>query len=159
MVQAEVAIVAFEHVVRGSDLIAVARVVSVEPRLSDPRGHRFARASVIEVWKGSQEVREIEFLASPTWPCDMATAEAGETVVLFLERESSEPYYTIAHAGRGRMPIHTFAKKRFATFWGDMILPKGTRTEQTRGSRSGRSIEVSILRNLVLRAAGPRRVS
>ena len=132
-VRASVADVTLKDLAAQSDLIVVARVTKVEdgPAELQPAGHEFpavkvATAQVIETWKGDK-VREIRYIASPTRPCDIASAEKGERVVLFLEGSKDSPY-SIAHVGRGWMPIHDANDNRYATLADEVILPKGTPT-------------------------------
>src|SRR5688572_17287547 len=79
---AKVASISFEQLVQNSDIIVVAKVESVSHPLI---GKRYAKAKVMEVWKGTQTER-VEFLASPTWTCDISEAKKGETVLLFLTK-------------------------------------------------------------------------
>jgi hypothetical protein len=116
-----------------SDLIVFARVTKIEagpngvrPAGDESRPVKVATAQVIETWKGD-EVREVRYIASPTWACDTASAAVGERVVLFLEG-SREKSYSIAHAGRGRMPIHELNDTRYAELADEVILPEGTPT-------------------------------
>jgi hypothetical protein len=181
-VQASVTDVALKDLAAQSDLIVVARVTRVEDGPADlqPAGDEFppvkvATAQIIETWKGDK-FREIRYIASPTWPCDLASAEKGERVVLFLEGSKESPY-RIAHVGRGRMPLHDADDKRYATLADEVILPKGTptssRTETTRvvlptrvtGKPERlftfeyvvRTIELGALRNLVKNDSRPSR--
>jgi hypothetical protein len=141
-----------------SDLIVVARVTKVEDGRSSvtfPDGRRaavkVATAHVIEIWKG-EKVSELRFLASPTLACDIADAEEGELVVLFLERQKTSSVKAIAHAGRGRMPIREVKGKSYATIWSDdVLLPEGTVTIPGPEPKSSfiRSIELSKLKELV----------
>jgi hypothetical protein len=116
-----------------SQLIVVARVTKVEdgPAELQPARDEFppvkvATALVIETWKGDK-VREIRYIASPAQPCDIASADVGERVVLFLEG-SKNSLYSIAWVGRGWMPIHDENDNRYATLARQVILPKGTPT-------------------------------
>jgi len=133
--------------VQHSDIIVIAKVESVTRPLI---GKRYAKAKVAEVWKGTQTER-VEFLASPTWTCDISEAKNGETVLLFLIKSEESRSYAIAHSGRGRMPLRTVNSKRYATFWPDVRLPKGTPTIDGPESKWDfiRSVDVEMLRNLV----------
>jgi len=152
-VEAKVAAISFDELVRGSSVIVIARIESVKPRFLKPLGDQFARATVLEVWKGPSELREVEFLASPTWMCDISGAEVGENVVLFLELESSSRHYKIMHAGRGRMPFRKVDGRELATIWPDVVLPKGTHTEPGPEPEYDfiRSVAVPVLKQLVLK--------
>jgi hypothetical protein len=121
---AEVAVISFDQLVRGSDLIVVAKVESITKPLI---GKRYAQAKITEVWKGAQ-TEKVEFLASRTWACDMSEANEGETVLLFLAKSNESRSYAIAHAGRGRMPLHTLKGKTYATVWPGVTLPRDTPT-------------------------------
>ena len=90
----EVAPLPVNELTGGCDLIVVARVQSIQPAGGDKR---YAKAKVSEVWKGAQ-TNIIEFLASPTWACDISEAQEGETVVLFLTRTGESRSYQIAYA-------------------------------------------------------------
>ena len=142
--------ISFEALVQRSDIIVVAKVESVSRPLI---GRRYAKAKVTEVWKGTQMER-IEFLASPTWTCDIADAEEGETVLLFLIKSSKSRSYAIAHSGRGRMPLRPVDAKIYATFWADIRLPKDTPTIDGPEPKLDfiRSVDVEALRELAKRA-------
>jgi hypothetical protein len=143
---AKVASIRFEELVESSDLIVVAEVDSVNRSLLK----RYAQARVTEVWKGA-ETASVEFLASPTWTCDISAAIEGERVVLFLTQGKRPGSYTIAYSGRGRMPLRTVDGVVYATFWPDVILPEGTPTIDGPEPEWSfiRSIEVAALRSLV----------
>lgn len=140
--------------VEQSDLILVARVDEVSWRLT---GNRIARATPIEIWKGDAK-SAVEFLAMPTWTCDISTAVADERVVLFL-RTDEKGSRTIAHSGRGRMPLHLLGRQELAETLGDVRFPEGvvrrigedvpvaTRSESV--ASAPRGIELSVLKRLV----------
>ena len=144
---ANVAAISFDELVQRSDLIVVAKVESISPPLIDKR---YAKAKVMEVWKGAQTER-VEFLASPTWACDISEAKQGETVLLFLTKGNKSRSYAIAHSGRGRMPLRTVGGKSYATCWPDVRFPKDTPTIAGLEPQWDfiRSVGVETLRNLV----------
>lgn len=110
-----------------SDLVVVARVSKVEDGPAEIRSTgKIATAQVLETWKGNSG-REIRFIASPIYQCDMSGAEEGERVVLFLEERRDSPYL-ISHLGRGRMPLHDANDNRYATLADEVVLPEGTPT-------------------------------
>jgi hypothetical protein len=106
-----------------SDGIAVAKVERVEK----VGGVSVATAKVVHPLKGLRAQQQVAFLAEGTWTCDTSYAVVGETVLLFLQRPgahfqefirnrpqfqqertsrlSSLPFFQIAYAGRGRMPL------------------------------------------------------
>lgn len=144
---AEVGATPLDDLATRSDLIVIAKVESIEKARG---GKQYAKARVTEVWKGAQ-TETAEFLASPTWTCDISEAHKGETVVLFLTKTDKSRSYRIAHSGRGRMPLRTVGDKSYATFWGDVILPKDTPTIDGPDPKWSfiRSVVVSTLRELV----------
>jgi hypothetical protein len=117
---AEVAAISFEKLVQNSEIIVVADVEAVSKTLL---GKRYAKAKVIEVWKGKPS-EKIEFLASPTWTCDISDAKKGERVLLFLMKTDNSRSYAITHSGRGRMPFQSIAGTNCVKFASDVILPK-----------------------------------
>ncbi|MSR64609.1 MAG: hypothetical protein EXS18_02380 [Verrucomicrobiae bacterium] len=136
-----------EDMVRQSELIVLAKVESIE---GAGGGKRYAQARVVEIWKGAQ-TETVEFLASPTWTCDISEAKKGETVVLFLCKSDKSRSYQIFLSGRGRMPIRTVKGKTYATLWPEVGLPKDTPTIAGPEPKWDfiRSVEVSTLRDLV----------
>jgi hypothetical protein len=144
---AKVASVQFTDLVTNCDLIVVATVESISSPLI---GKKYAKARVTEIWKGAK-TDAVEFLASPTWTCDISEARKGETVLLFLTKGGKSRSYAIAHSGRGRLPLRSMSGKGYATFWPDVILPNGTPTIDGPDPKSDfiRSVEVTILRDLV----------
>ena len=105
------------------------------------------------MWKGTNTAT-VEFLASPTWTCDISEAKKGETVLLFLTKSGKSRSYAIAHSGRGRLPLRTVAGKSYATFWPGVILPKDIPTIDGPEPKWDfiRSVEVTLLRDLVKKA-------
>jgi hypothetical protein len=147
---AEVVSVQFSNLVAKCELIVVAKVESVSSPLI---GKRYAKARVTEAWKGTNAAT-VEFLASPTWTCDISEAKKGETVLLFLTKSDKSRSYAIAHSGRGRMPLRTVAGKSYATFWPGVIFPADTPTIDGPEPKWDfiRSVEVTLLRDLVKKA-------
>src|SRR5262249_53707456 len=124
VVSAKVAEIPLKKLVAQSDLIILAKVSKIEDgpaeiKTQDDRVFprvKVATAQVIETWKGTP-LREVRFVASPLWTCDISDAEEGERVVLFLESRKGSPIPTIAHSGRGRMPLREVKGKLYATIW------------------------------------------
>ena len=147
---AKVASIQFSNLVANCELIVVAKVESVSSPLI---GKRYAKARVTEVWKGTNTTT-VEFLASPTWTCDISEAKKGETVLLFLTKSDKSRSYAIAHSGRGRLPLRTISGKSYATIWPDVILPKQTPTIDGPEPEFDfiRSVDVTLLRELVKKA-------
>src|SRR5215217_3535256 len=121
---AKVGSILLDEMIDASDVVVVARVDAVS-RTFLSFGQRYARAQVLEVWKG-EPGPEVQFLASPTWTCDISDAESGETAVLFLKRSGSN--YVIAQSGRGRLPIREIEGQLYGTIWPEVRLPAGART-------------------------------
>jgi hypothetical protein len=95
----------------------------------------------------------VRYVASPTRYCDIASAKAGERVVLFLEKRKDSAIMMIAHVGRGRMPLREVESKTYATLWSqDVLLPAGTATIPGPEPKYGfiRSVELKKLKELVL---------
>ena len=65
---------------------------------------RVATAKVLDVWKGTAG-EKVQFRASKSWTCDVSTAIAGETVILFLVDDPKDSVMAIAYSGIGRLPI------------------------------------------------------
>jgi hypothetical protein len=134
MVWAKVGEMTLKELVAASDLIVVAKVSNDEQgpahlnRLDEAMPPlKVATAQVIETWKGSP-VREVRYVASPSWACDTSGAEKGERVVLFLIRRKDSVFMSIVHAGRGRMPLREVKAKLYAALRDEVILEKGTPT-------------------------------
>jgi hypothetical protein len=100
---------------RNADLIAVAQVEEVVTEPSVNTGNasgvreitwerRTATARVLEIWKGTTGERA-KFRASKSWTCDVSTAVAGETVILFLTNGENTSVMSIAYSGIGRLPV------------------------------------------------------
>lgn len=96
-------------VIKRSDLITLGRVSSV----TTVNGHRVAKLQIEGVLKGNSNLREVLFLASPTWTCDISDAQTGEHGLYFLSlpkndsefptQHNGQPVYLIQHSGYGRM--------------------------------------------------------
>jgi hypothetical protein len=155
---ARVADISLKELVDGCDLIVVATVSKVEDAPGDLKlGEEvtvpveIATARVLEVWKGNAP-REVRYVASPTWTCDVSDAKVGERVVLFLKKPEGWPIRVIAHAGRGRMPIRDVNGKLYATIRADDVrLPTGVSTISDSESKYQfiRAVDLSLLRSTV----------
>lgn len=116
-VEAKVARIELRELVKLSDCIVVAQMESV----SSMKGVRIARAVPRQSFNGTFEPKPFYFVAETSWVCNIRTAVKGETVLLFLNRVNggvpegfprhlpsdtigATPLFTIAYAGRGRMP-------------------------------------------------------
>lgn len=142
-----------------SDVIAAVNVVRVHSK----KGARIAEASVSRIVKGPSDLKTLYFVASPTWTCDISTAEEGENALVFLRKikdrssvsgrdfgydwelptEGYDPLHKIAHSGRGRMPIREKDGVKYAEVWvGDVRLPQGLKTHP------GRRPEYSFIRDV-----------
>jgi hypothetical protein len=160
-VRADVADVELKDLVAHSDLIVVVTISKVEdgPKDIEVRGNRsspvkVATAPVVETWKG-EAVKDVRFVASPTWTCDISSAKEGEKRVLFLQRRPDSPIMSIVHWGRGGMLLHDVKDKPYAIVSEGVILPAGTKTISEKISAPStwtyerRSIEFETLRALV----------
>lgn len=146
---AKVAFIQFSELIECSELIVVAKVQQVK---SLSTGRHYAEAKISEIWKG-KSAETIEFLASPTWPCDISDAKAGETVLLFLTKNSDSRSYAISHSGRGRRPVHVIDGKR-VVFFGEVIIPAETPTvkdEKAKG-RGVKWFDVETVQDMVATA-------
>lgn len=142
---AKVAQVELSELVAASDLIGVGRVTAVRRTIL---GKRVARAQIVENWKGVSS--EVEFLASPTWICDITTASVGDTLVFFLARARGRRY-EVLHAGRGLMPVRETTAGPVADFWPDVQLPAEVATLDGPDLEADfiRSVALDVLRSLV----------
>jgi hypothetical protein len=134
-----------------SDVIVLAKVESVTGQPAE-EGRR-ATAQVLEAWKG-EKVERVEYLASPTFACDIADAKVGERVLLFLEREE-DTGWVIAWAGRGRMPLISRDGKEYASAFGDVIFPEGTpeiAIPEAEEDGFDWAVELTLVRQLVSKA-------
>ena len=143
---AEMASQPLEVVVWESELIVVAKVAAVSPHGSEKS---YATATVVEIWKGTSPPA-VEFLAEPSWACDISEAEVGETVVLFLVRGESSRSYLLAASGGGRMPIQVERDIQFVSASGYIILPDAIETTlATKDSEYPRLVRLDTLRQAV----------
>lgn len=121
------------NVIKRSDLIAVGSVLEV----TTVNGYRVAKLQIEGVLKGSSAVREVLFLASPTWTCDISDAQTGERALYFLSlpvneteipsQYNEQPIYLIQHSGYGRMLIDSGGKFRLTPL---IDLPNDFPTEE-----------------------------
>ena len=133
---AKVASAPLAEVVAGAAVIVVAKDVAVRK----VGKVRVGRAAVVRVLKGDPHLKEVLYLADPTWACDTAEVKVGQRSLLLLRdvpkpggplelpdlptRIGDQPILQIHWAGRGRMPIRRIDGQEFATVWDEVILPK-----------------------------------
>ena len=147
---AKVAAVPLEELVTGSDEIVVATVTEVSSEsTSGPR--TYASAVVARTIKGSLQ-GSFNFLASPTWTCDISDAVKGETVLLFLKQQSDHSFI-IQHSGRGRMPLRVVGGRTYVTLWNDVRLPGDAPTVAGPDPRYDFivSVELSYMKAMILK--------
>jgi len=144
---AKVISLSLEELIKQAELIVVAKVEKVSSPIDDKR---YAEAKVTEVWKGAQ-TESVEFLASPTWACDVSDAVKGETVVLFLIKSKQSRSYQIAHSGRGRMPQRAVGDRPCADLYEDIRLPDGITNLTSEGNAWIRCVDVPSLKDIVKR--------
>ena len=99
--QAMIVRMTIAELARTSDLVVITRVELV---YGIPFGRHWAKARVVEVWKGPS-IKTLTFLASPRSVCDTMYARMGETALLFLAKDR-ELGWVIQNAGNGRMPLY-----------------------------------------------------
>ena len=98
--------ISVEALVAKAEIIVLAKVIDVRTATTDPHSDRIATAHITATWKGQPSGDRIDYVASPGWfACDVSDAHIGESVVLFLGRQSEDGRYHITHFGRGRMPL------------------------------------------------------
>lgn len=121
----KVATISLDNLTALSTEVVIADVTKIESRA----GVRVGVAQVIENIGGSLRKRNtIEFVAEPTWTCDISDARVGERVLLFMipidgsakqsmhgqplgsaSKEASghgKQLYELTHSGRGRIVLH-----------------------------------------------------
>lgn len=108
-----------DRLIGGAELIALVRVTDVSGDV--------AHAVVMERLKGvSPDSLSLDIRRD--FACDITTAEAGETALMFL-RPGEQGLYTINYVGRGRMPVREINGLRYVTIWViDVRLPEGMPT-------------------------------
>ena len=144
--------VSIEALVASSDIIVVAKVVDARVAAIDSRTERIATAEVVAVWKGQPSGKRIQYVVSPEWfACDISGARVGESVVLFLSRNSQDGRYHIAHFGRGRMPLIDSDGTLHARMY-EVSVPAAVSARGQTRSFPG-SIAVDVLHELVKRHA------
>ena len=149
---AEVANIRLDDLVRFSDVIVLGEVEKVERIARDhvvtktgagtgdhlPDVVPIALIHVSRVVKGPAGLETVQYVAAPTWTCDITTAVLGETALLFLGDSSHDELLgeklrrdvraalptgdlmDLMWSGRGRMPL---AEGR-VTYWDDVVMPK-----------------------------------
>ena len=151
----EVADITLRSLATSSDTIVVVKVTKIEPAADDISDVgdeyppvRVATARVLETWKGP-DVKEVQFVATPTEFCDISSAKEGETLVLFLDRRNRQPMH-IAHVGRGRMAVRNIQGKSYATLADEVKAPGGVSIlTKSEGKEKVRLLELRTLRGLV----------
>jgi hypothetical protein len=144
---AKVGFMSLEELINQAELIVVAKVEKVSGPIDNKR---YAEAKVTEVWKGAQ-LETVEFLASPTWACDVSDAVKGETVVLFLIKRKQSRSYQIVHSGRGRMPQRAVGGRLCVDLDEDVRMPDGITAVTSEKNAWVRCVDVPSLKDIVKR--------
>jgi hypothetical protein len=109
--------------IRDSRVIVTATVTDVSERESREGKYLVATARVDEALKGAP-IKAVHFRASPGAMADDASqAKKGDSVLLFLDATNTS-IYSVAAFGRGYMPLREVGDSQYATYWGEVILPK-----------------------------------
>lgn len=90
--QARVRPVPLAELASKSEAVVIGKVISVAPI----DGGRIAWLEVTQTLKGNSQLKRLAFWASPTWACDISTANEGETVLLLLSRASASDLSELA---------------------------------------------------------------
>lgn len=134
---AKVARAPLEELIQSADLIVIGTDSAIERRGK----WNIARFQVEEVLKG-QAPTKIQYLASPTWTCDITSAKQGERALLLLtlpgrgriappRSHRGSTVYQILFSGRGRMPIDEVDGDLQVTVWTvDVVLPADMPTSE-----------------------------
>lgn len=131
-ISAKVAPAPFKEVIKDSDIIVLGKVTKVMECYQNTffDNLKLAEFEVTQIIKGKPELRLLHFWASPTWACDISSAQDGQILLLMLDQSeemlsvtsnfSSEnqilvnhlreylqgrPTFSIAYNGGGRMII------------------------------------------------------
>ncbi|MEP7338037.1 MAG: hypothetical protein ABI977_09865 [Acidobacteriota bacterium] len=128
-------------VIKRSDLITMGSVSGI----TAVNGYRVATLRIEAVLKGNTAIREVRFLASPTWTCDISDAQPGERGLYFLSLPNKEtefpsqyngqPIYLIQHSGYGRMLTVGEGKFRLTSL---IDLPEAFPKEEGRSENNER---------------------
>src|SRR5262245_60247610 len=118
---AKVAALPLDELIREADFIGVVHIDRTSWYVPFVRD-RVATATVIETWAGRPRP-SVEFIASPTWICDISDARRGETAVVLLRHRNKPGPMEIVHSGRGRLPIEDDHGEPWVIYWTDVILP------------------------------------
>jgi hypothetical protein len=164
---AKVAAITLRELARDSDSIVVATVESI----AVVDGMKVATIVPEETLKGQIRTEKFYLLASPTWACDMSNAEAGEHVLLFVNRVdgteidrkllrqpaahiSLKPLYRIANAGRGRMPFYKTGAETYVSVPSDVMKYSSIKTIKRMHGRQyvGRAAPLAKIREAIAKA-------
>src|SRR5262249_21963924 len=80
VVYPKVAHVALKDLVKKSDSIVIGRVA----KITQLDGVNIAELEITQTLKGDAGLKRLHYWATPTWSCDISTANEGETVLLLL---------------------------------------------------------------------------
>jgi hypothetical protein len=138
------------ELVSGSEEIVIATVTDVSSQSTSGTEKVYASAVVQRALKGSL-AGTFRLWAYPTWTCDISDAVKGETVLLFLKR-GSDGYFSIQHAGRGRMPLREVDGRTYVTLWNDVVLPRAAPTIAGPDPKYGFivSVELRYIESLII---------
>jgi hypothetical protein len=128
------------------DAVVVVEVMRVEESADHKR---YATARVIECWSGKVGP-SIKYICASERLHDISNAVVGETALLFLEHGPGNDR-SIAHLGRGRMPIYKTNEVVFVTIFDDIKLPADLRTIPGPGAKTPtyRSAELRSIEAIV----------
>ena len=122
---AKVGTINLQDLTKQSSLIVVGTVSSVHTG-----NIRMATFEVERFVKGTGP-KHLEFVAEPTWTCDISDAKPGERLLLFLDRAEAgrivggkiglnkkldHDAYLIGHSGRGRIQLLGLGANQFISF-------------------------------------------
>lgn len=134
-------------IIKRSDFIVIGTVSEV----TEINGYRVAKLQVEVALKGETQTRELFFLASPTWACDVSNAKTGEHGLYFLSLpaksaqlpalQNNQPITLIQHFGYGRLLSGGQGKYRISSM---IYLPEGFPVEELRPSSNERLTLISV---------------
>lgn len=163
--QARVGPASLADMSNGSNYITLAHVESVK----SINGVKIASVLTEKVFKGRFTNSRFYVLAEPTWQCDISEAIPGERVLLFLNptknsvvhfrfgyrkkaavRISHTPLFSIAHSGRGRMPLRKIKGKDYITVYTyGVTLPSNIKTVNGPNPKEAEYMRSALLQDIV----------
>ena len=132
-----------------AEYVAVVTVTQIKSITIGEKPYKLATAKVDRIFKGDA-AETLQYIASPSWTCDVSHAEIGEKSILFLDHRgrASTTRLSIMNSGAGRL-IYDEYERETHIFISHRVITKGLGLYEKEWNPLTRSLTPSSILDLL----------